>query len=75
LGRLKYHSSYGQNVLQHSIEAANLAAVLASDLGVNVNLAKKAGLFHDIGKAIDHETEGTHPEIGRELGKKYNLPE
>jgi len=75
LGRLKYRSSYGQNVLQHSIETANLAAVLASDLGVNVNMAKKAGLFHDIGKAIDHETEGTHPEIGRELGKKYNLPE
>ena len=73
MGRLKYRSSYGQNVLQHSIEVAGLSAMLASELGANVSVAKKAGFLHDIGKSMDHEIQGTHPEIGKEIGEKYGL--
>lgn len=74
LGRLRFRTAYGQNILKHSVEVAKLSAAIATELGANPDIAKKAGLLHDIGKAVDQEIDGDHSEIGQEIAKKYHLP-
>lgn len=75
VGRLKFRTSYGQNVLKHSVEMAKLAALMAEEVGADVSTVKQGALLHDIGKALDQEMEGTHVEIGKQIAKKFNLPE
>jgi len=75
IGRLKFRTSFGQNILTHSVEAAHIAAIIASELGLDVDVSKKAALLHDIGKAVDHEIQGSHVEIGRKILQKFNIDE
>ena len=75
LGRLHYRTSYGQNILRHSVEVAHLSGVMAAELGMDAKMAKRGGLLHDVGKAIDHDQEGTHPQLGMEIAARYGEPQ